>query len=150
MAPTERGWVFIPNEEKIDEIPLKEGKTKELTASQKRWDTKIAEAREDGGLTDREIRAAALQMLNEGVPKDEVIELYKSKKNDKYIDEWMKYDGESGGDLSVYFGFMNAKSLGNQDGAAEYLNESGLSDDDKWALWELAGWSEKTFDKKVN
>lgn len=150
VAPTERGWVFIPNEEKIDEIPLKEGKTKELTASQKRWDTKIAEAREDGGLTDREIRAAALQMLNEGVPKDEVIELYKSKKNDKYIDEWMKYDGESGGDLSVYFGFMNAKSLGNQDGAAEYLNESGLSDDDKWALWELAGWSETSFDKKVN
>lgn len=150
VAPTERGWVFIPNEEKIDEIPLKEGKDKELTATQKQWDTMMAEAREDGSLTDREIRAAALQMLNEGVPKDEVIELYKSKKNDKYIDEWMKYDGESGGDLSVYFGFMNAKSLGNQDGAAEYLNESGLSDDDKWALWELAGWSEKTFDKKVN
>lgn len=150
VAPTERGWVFIPDEEKINAIPLKEGKDKELTATQKQWDTMMAEAREDGGLTDREIRAAALQMLNEGVPKDEVIELYKSKKNDKYIDEWMKYDGESGGDLSVYFGFMNAKSLGNQDGAAEYLNESGLPDDDKWALWELAGWSEKTFDKKVN
>lgn len=150
VAPTERGWVFIPDEEKINAVPLKEGKDKELTATQKQWDTMMAEAREDGGLTDREIRAAALQMLNEGVPKDEVIELYKSKKNDKYIDEWMKYDGESGGDLSVYFGFMNAKSLGNQDGAAEYLNESGLSDDDKWALWELAGWSETNFDKKVN
>ena len=149
VAPTERGWVFIPNEEKINAIPLKEGKDKELTATQKQWDTMMAEAREDGGLTDREIRAAALQMLNEGVPKDEVIELYKSKKNDKYIDEWMKYDGESGGDLGVYFGFMNAKSLGNQDGAAEYLNESGLPDEDKWALWELVNWSEASYDKKV-
>lgn len=150
VAPTERGWVFIPNEEKIDEIPLKEGKAKELTASQKRWDTKIAEAREDGGLTDREIHAAALEMLNEGTPKDEVVELYKSRKKDKYIDDWMNYDGESGGDLGVYFGFMDAKALGNQDGAAEWLNKSSLSDEEKWALWELAGWSEKTFDKKVN
>lgn len=149
VAPTERGWVFIPNEEKIDKIPLKEGKAKELTASQKRWDTKIAEAREDGGLTDREIHAAALEMLDEGTPKDEVVELYKSKKKDKYIDEWMSYDGDMGGDLGVYFGFMDAKALGNQDGAAEYLNDSNLSEDDKWALWQLVNWSESSYDKKV-
>lgn len=65
---------------------------------------------------------------------------------DSKAEQWV----DDGGDLSVWTDFEAARKEGKQDGAAEWLNNSSLSDEEKWALWELAGWSEKTFDKKVN
>ena len=65
---------------------------------------------------------------------------------DSKAEQWV----DDGGDLSVWTDFENARKEGKQDGAADWLNKSSLSDEEKWALWELAGWSEKTFDKKVN
>ena len=64
---------------------------------------------------------------------------------DSKAEQWV----DDGGDLSVWMDFEAAKKEGKQDGAAEWLNNSSLSDEEKWALWELAGWSEKNFDKKV-
>lgn len=65
---------------------------------------------------------------------------------DSKAEQWL----DDGGDLSVWTDFENARKEGKQDGAADWLNQSSLSDEEKRALWELAGWSEKTFDKKVN
>ena len=65
---------------------------------------------------------------------------------DSKAEQWV----DDGGDLSVWTDFEAAKKEGKQDGAAEWLNNSSLSDEEKWALWELAGWSKTNFDKKVN
>ena len=59
--------------------------------------------------------------------------------------EWV----DQGYDLADLMAFDAAKEAGNQDGAAEYLNSSGLSAAEKHALWELAGYSESNYKKKV-
>ena len=59
--------------------------------------------------------------------------------------EWV----DQGYDLADLTAFNAAKEAGNQDGAAEYLNSSGLSAAEKHALWELAGYSESNYKKKV-
>lgn len=56
---------------------------------------------------------------------------------------------DDGGDLSVWTDFEAARKEGKQDGAAEYLSNSNLSTEEKQALWELAGYSESSYEKKV-
>ena len=53
-------------------------------------------------------------------------------------------------ELITEFIDMNAaKTEGKQDGVVEYLNDSNLSDESKRKLWELAGYKESTYEKKV-
>lgn len=53
-------------------------------------------------------------------------------------------------ELITEFIDMNAaKTEGKQDGVVEYLNDSNLSDESKKKLWELAGYKESTYEKKV-
>lgn len=61
----------------------------------------------------------------------------------------MAYFENGGTDFGTWTEFESAIESGNQDGAAEYLNSSGLSAAEKHALWELAGYSESNYKKKV-
>ena len=154
IIPTNNGWVFVPDDKKIEEaMPLKKGKTEERTDVQKQWETQMAELREDGSLTGREVRDAALIMLRDGVSAEEAMELYKqNQKGDKKLDAWH-------GSFEDYLNGRNAideaKAITDSDkkrqsekrkqAVEEYLRNYHGTRDDELLLWELAGYREKTF-----
>ena len=142
IIPTDKGGVFVPDDEKIEaKVPLDKGNAEEKSVAQTRWEEKLAEAREDGGVSGQEMRSATLDLISEGVPRDEAVELYKSRNKDKNVDDWLR----SGGDLDEYFGFLDVRPKG-QAATAEWMNRTGsLSESEKWKLWQIAKWSSKKY-----
>ena len=154
LVPTTNGWVFVPDKEKMEtKIPMSEGKAKEKTGTQRAWESRIAEAREDGGLSGREVRDAALIMLKDGLTADEAIELYrKNQKSDKKLDEWK-------GSFEDYLKGRNAvddaKAIKDSDkkrqkekrkqAVEDYLRQYHGTEEDELLLWKLAGYGESTF-----
>lgn len=154
IIPTGNGWVFVPDDKKIEAlIPLSKGKKEEGTDTQKQWETRMSELREDGGLTGREVRDAALTMLKDGLAADEAIELYRSnQKSDKNLDKWK-------GGFEDYLNSRNAiddaKAIKDSDkkrqkekrkqAVEDYLRQYHGTKEDELLLWKLAGYGEKTF-----
>lgn len=154
IIPTSNGWVFVPDDQKIEAaMPLKKGKADVRTDTQKQWETRMAELREDGGLTGREVRDAALTMLKDGLTSDEAIELYRSnQKSDKNLDKWK-------GGFEDYLNSRNAiddaKAIKDSDkkrqkekrkqAVEDYLRQYHGTKEDELLLWKLAGYGEKTF-----
>lgn len=152
LVPTDSGWVFVPDKEKIEsKIPMNEGKSKEKTDTQRTWESRIAEAREDGGVTRHEAGAVALEMLANGVTTDEIKELY--KKTDKKVGQWK--DGTFEDYLKGRDAVDAARSIQDKDKKQQtekrkkymddYLGKYKGSYDDELLLWKLAGFSENTF-----
>ena len=152
LVPTDNGWVFVPDKEKIEsKIPMNEGKAKEKTDTQRTWESRIAEAREDGGVTRHEAGAVALEMLANGVTTDEIKELY--KKTDKKVGQWK--DGTFEDYLKGRDAVDAARSIQDKDKKQQtekrkkymddYLGKYKGSYDDELLLWKLAGFSENTF-----
>ena len=137
-------------------MPLKKGTPDVRTESQKQWDSRMAELREDGGLSGREVRDAALTMIRDGLSADEALELYKqNQKSDKKIDEWS-------GSFEDYLKSRNAvdeaKAIKDSDKKRQserrkesieaYLRQYHGSREDELLLWKLMGYSENTFEYK--
>lgn len=152
LVPTDSGWVFVPDKEKIEsKIPMNEGTAKEKTDTQRTWESRIAEAREDGGVTRHEAGAIALEMLANGVTTDEIKELY--KKTDKKVGQWK--DGTFEDYLKGRDAVDAARSIQDKDKKQQtekrkkymddYLGKYKGSYDDELLLWKLAGFSENTF-----
>lgn len=157
IIPTSNGWVFVPNDAKIEAaLPLETGKPDERTETQKQWATKMAELREDGGLSGREVREAALSMLQNGLTAEEALELYKqNQKSDKAVGKWT-------GSFEDYLKGRNAvdeakaikdsdkkrQSERRKDSIESYLRQYRGSREDELLLWKLMGYSENTFEFK--
>ena len=155
IIPTSNGWVYVPDEKKIEtEIPLEKGKAEVRTELQKQWETRIAEAREDKSLKDREVRDIALTMISEGLSADEAMDLYKNqKKNDGYLDKW---EGGFEDYLKGRNAIDDAKAIKDKDkklqkekrkqAVEDYLRQYHGTEADELLLWKLADYSEKTFE----
>ena len=149
VIPTDSGWVFIPDEEAIEEkLPLRKGNAGEKTDAQKTWEVKIAEAREDKSLKDREVRDIAIEMIAGGISPEEAQELYQAqRKGDKYIGKWK-------GSFEDYLKGRNvvedAKAIKDTDAkkrkVEDYLKAYGGTREDELMLWKLAGFGESTFE----
>ena len=146
IVPTSNGWVFVPDEEKIETgIPMTKGKVDERTNTQKQWDTMLAEAREDKSLKGREVREAALKLLKDGVAEEEVSELYLKK--DKKYGSWegSLEDYIKGRDAMEDAKLIKDTELKKQS-VRSYLDNYQGSYGDELILWKLAGFGESTFD----
>lgn len=159
LVPTTNGWVFVPDKEKMEtKIPMNEGKTKEKTDTQRSWESRIAEAREDGSLKDNEIRTIALDMIREGISAEEAEALYRDKKKKEVekLDKWIKEKGTFEDYLKGRNAISEAAAIKDKDkekqaekkkkAVEDYLRQYHGSYANELWLWELAGYSENTFE----
>ncbi|MBQ7536462.1 MAG: hypothetical protein IJT43_12710, partial [Stomatobaculum sp.] len=148
LLPTDKGWIFVPDTEKFKAMkPRKEGTITEKTETQRKFDSAIEEKKEDGSLTDKEIREVTISMIRDGLSTEEALELYRSrKKNDKHLDTWMeKHD-----DVEPYFDVLDAKADGNQDGVWKYLRSSGMPESEQKEIWLMLDYAESSWEKRKN
>ena len=146
LLPTDNGWIFVPDTEKFKAMkPRKQGTITEKTETQRKFDSAIEEKKEDGSLTDKEIREVTISMIRDGLSTEEALELYRSrKKNDKHLDTWMeKHD-----DVEPYFDVLDAKADGNQDGVWKYLRSSGMPESEQKEIWLMLDYAESSWEKR--
>lgn len=159
LVPTTNGWVFVPDKEKMEtKIPMSEGKAKEKTGTQRAWESRIAEAREDGSLKDNEIRTIALDMIREGISAEEAEALYRDKKKKEVekLDKWIEEKGTFEDYLKGRNAISEAAAIKDKDkekqaekkkkAVEDYLRQYHGSYANELWLWELAGYSENTFE----
>lgn len=157
VVPTEKGWAFIPDADKIeDKIPTKP----ETIANKydidldtvKEFDSKISDAKADGTLSDNEIRGVALEMMMQGVNAEDAYDLYMSKnRNDTAAVTWVESGNSFKDYLSGATAMSEAKEIKDADAkrqkVVEYLDGFDGSDAEKQALWKIAGYGESTYNQ---
>lgn len=159
IVPTDKGWVYVPDEEKIEQMmPLSEGTGEGPVDPAKygnvslglatEFQSKKTEASEDGGFTQQEAIDIIIGMMNDGMAMNDAEALFSSQLSGKpkeRFDTFAKdYD-----DIEAFFAVYNANKEGKQDGAALYLKQSKIPLREQKDIWAAMGWSESSYEKKV-